>query len=102
MAFPSAAVGPGQEVRKHCWLPSKQSAIWRHLAIESERVGGEQSLVHFHGVKWTAQGSTSGFDRRSVLPTRTYPKCSAFCLEDCSRSVFVKGTLSVGVGVPLQ
>eukprot|EP00959_Pyramimonas_sp_CCMP1952_P190218 3979171-Pyramimonas_sp.AAC.1 len=48
-----------------------------------------------------AQDVISGFDRRRVLSTRAYPKCRAFCLKDCCRSVVVKGALSVGVGVRL-
>eukprot|EP00959_Pyramimonas_sp_CCMP1952_P393285 8240299-Pyramimonas_sp.AAC.1 len=49
-----------------------------------------------------AQYAISGFDRRSALSTRTYPYFSVLCLEDCFRSVAVEGTLSVGVGVPMQ
>eukprot|EP00959_Pyramimonas_sp_CCMP1952_P409794 8588404-Pyramimonas_sp.AAC.1 len=43
------------------------------------------------------QCAISGFDRRSVLPPRTYPEFSALCLKDCFRSVVVGGALSVGV-----
>eukprot|EP00959_Pyramimonas_sp_CCMP1952_P230467 4817935-Pyramimonas_sp.AAC.1 len=44
-----------------------------------------------------AQDAISGLDRFSVQSTRTYPKFSAFGLEDCFRSVVVKGTLSIRV-----
>eukprot|EP00959_Pyramimonas_sp_CCMP1952_P346976 7267197-Pyramimonas_sp.AAC.1 len=49
-----------------------------------------------------AWDAISGLDRCSVLPTRTYPEFSLFCLEDCFRSVVVKGTLSVGVPLQVQ
>eukprot|EP00959_Pyramimonas_sp_CCMP1952_P336041 7036306-Pyramimonas_sp.AAC.1 len=44
-----------------------------------------------------AQYAISGFDRRSVLPTRAHPEFSVACLKDCFRNVVVKGTPSVGV-----
>eukprot|EP00959_Pyramimonas_sp_CCMP1952_P233790 4885625-Pyramimonas_sp.AAC.1 len=32
-------------VKEHCWLPSKQGAAWRHLAVEGARAGGKQDLM---------------------------------------------------------
>eukprot|EP00959_Pyramimonas_sp_CCMP1952_P256700 5362945-Pyramimonas_sp.AAC.1 len=44
-----------------------------------------------------AQSAMSGFDRRSLLSTRTHPQFSAPWLTDCFRSVVAESTLSVRV-----